>query len=436
MAVLPGSTTRSGPLGASTARAPDDARALRVVVMALFFTFGGVTSLNDVIIPKLRGLFALSHAQAMLVQSAFFLAYLIVSLPAAALARKIGYLRGAVAGLLLMLAGCLLFTPASASAQYGLFLLALFVLASGVAMVQIVANPLISRLGPPDTASSRLTFAQAFNALGTTIFPFFGARIMLGGLASTAQLQGPARDAWRVAETRAVVHAYLGLAAALAVVAGIVWANRHRLQRDTARSGALFSGFDLLRCPRFAFGAACIFAYVGAEVTIGSTIVNYLEQAQVLALDQRSAGQLIPLYWGGSLLGRFVGSAVLRFVSPGKALCANGCGAIALILISANSSGALAAYSLLAIGLMNSIMFPTIFSLACAGLGPRAADGSGLICIAIVGGAVLPPLAGGLADITGSLSLSLALPALCYALIASFGLCASGAMPGRASPGA
>jgi FHS family L-fucose permease-like MFS transporter len=404
-----------------------DAPGLRPFVMALFFIFGGITSLNDVLIPKLRELFTLSHEQAMFVQSAFFMAYFIVALPGAALVKRIGYMRGATVGLLLMLAGCLLFVPASASAQYPLFLGALFVLASGVTIVQIVANPLISLLGKPQTASSRLTFAQAFNSLGTTIFPYFGSLVILGSLAkiTARQLSGPALDAYRVAETRAVVHAYLGLALALAVVAGVVWLNRRRLTGERLGGGSLFSGFDLFRRPRFAFGAGCIFVYVGAEVTIGSMIVNYMQQAHVLALDEQSAGKLIPLYWGGALLGRFCGSALLRVISPGKLLAANACGAIALILISANSGGALAGYSLLAIGLMNSIMFPTIFSLACEGLGPRSADGSGVICMAIVGGAIIPPLAGRLADMTGSLDLALALPALCYALIAGFGLFAA-----------
>ena len=176
---------------------------------------------------------------------------------------------------------------------------------------------------------------------------------------------------------------------------------------------------------RFGFGSACIFLYVGAEVAIGSFIVNYLMQSSVLGLDEQSAGKLIPLYWGGALVGRFIGSGLLRVFSPGKVLTANAIGAIALIIISANSTGTVAGYSLLLIGLMNSIMFPTIFSLACEGLGPRTADGSGVICMAIVGGAVIPPLTGSLADLSGSLAMALTLPALCYAVIAAFGVFAS-----------
>ena len=401
-----------------------DAPELRVFVMALFFIFGGITSLNDVIIPKLKELFSLDHMQAMLVQSAFFAAYFTVSLPAAALVRRLGYMRGAVVGLLLMMLGCLLFVPVSAFPRFGLFLGALFVLASAITIVQVVANPLISLLGPPSTAHSRLTFAQAFNSLGTTVFPYFGAIIILGRLAhaNAAQLSGPALDAYRAAETHAVAQSYLGLAAALAIIAGAVWLHRNRLKGESHDGASVFSGFDLLKRARFAFGASAIFLYVGAEVAIGSLIVLYLEQSQVLGLDEQSAGKLIPLYWGGALAGRFVGSGVLRLTSPGKVLAFNALGAVALILISANAAGALAAYSLLAIGLMNSIMFPTIFSLASEGLGTRAAEGSGILCVAIVGGAVIPPLTGRIADLSGSLSVALALPALCYMIIAAFGL--------------
>jgi FHS family L-fucose permease-like MFS transporter len=196
--------------------------------------------------------------------------------------------------------------------------------------------------------------------------------------------------------------------------------------------GSIIASLDLLKQKRFGFGAACIFLYVGAEVAIGSFIVNYLMQSSVLGVDEQSAGKLIPLYWGGALVGRFLGSGLLRVLSPGKVLMANATGAIALIIISTNSSGAVAGYALLLVGLMNSIMFPTIFSLACEGLGPRTADGSGVICVAIVGGAVIPPLTGTLADLSGSLAIAFTLPALCYAVIAAFGLYATKPLRGEA----
>jgi MFS transporter, FHS family, L-fucose permease len=401
-----------------------DAPELRLFVMALFFIFGGITSLNDVMIPKLKELFTLNYTQAMSIQSAYFAAYFVISIPGAMLVKKIGYMRGAVVGLLTMMAGCLLFIPASASSTFGFFLFALFILASGVTIVQVVCNPLISLLGPSKTAHSRLTFAQAFNSLGTTVFPYFGAILILGSLAgiSASQLSGEALDFYRATESRVVVQTYLGLSVAIAIVAAVVWAGRNRLKGEQHDVGSALRSFDLLKRPRFAFGAACIFLYVGAEVAIGSIIVNYLMQPEVMGLADQAAGKLITLYWGGALIGRFVGSAALRFVSPGKALASVACGAIALILISTNSSGALSGYSLLAIGLMNSIMFPTIFSLACEDLGKRAADGSGVICMAIVGGAIVPLITGFLADISASLAFALVVPAVCYAAIASFGV--------------
>ncbi|MES2902554.1 MAG: sugar MFS transporter [Pseudomonadota bacterium] len=401
-----------------------DAPELRLFVMALFFIFGGITSLNDVIIPKLKELFTLNYTQAMLVQFCFFTAYLVIGIPGAQLVKKIGYMRGAVTGLLIMMVGCLMFIPASQTATYGLFLFALFVLASGVVIVQVVANPLISLLGPARTVHSRLTFAQAFNSLGTTIFPWVGAALILGGLAnmSAAQLSGAELDAYRTAETKAIVGTYIGLAVALAVVALAVFLFRNRLKGEKHEPSSPLDGFSLLKRPRFGLGALSIFLYVGAEVSIGSLIVNYLQQSRVMGLNEAAAGSLIAFYWGGAMIGRFIGSYFLRILSPGLILAGVAIGAIALILISINTTGAVAGYSLLAIGLMNSIMFPTIFSLASEGLGSRAADGSGIINIAIFGGAVIPLLTGMLADASGSLGIALLLPAACYALIAYFGM--------------
>lgn len=404
-----------------------DAPELRLFVMALFFIFGGITSLNDVIIPKLKELFTLNYTQAMLVQFCFFTAYAVIGIPGARLVKRIGYMRSAVAGLLTMMVGCLLFIPASQSAAYPLFLFALFVLASGVVIVQVVSNPLISLLGPAKTAHSRLTFAQAFNSLGTTIFPIAGSILILGSLASLSadQLSGAELDAYRTAESQAIVNGYLGLAVVLAIVAAVVWFFRNQLKGESHEASSGLGGVDLLKRPRFGFGALCIFLYVGAEVAIGSLIVNYLMQANVMGLQEQAAGKLIGIYWGGAMIGRFIGSALLRMVSPGKLLAGVSAGAIILIAVSTQTSGAVSGYSLLAIGLMNAIMFPTIFSLACEKLGPRAADGSGIINVAIFGGAVVPLLTGVIADVTGSLALSLALPAACYAIIAVFGIYAS-----------
>src|ERR1700692_4515196 len=396
---------------------------LQVFVYVLFFAFGGITSLNDVIIPKLKGLFTLTYGEVMLVQSAFFAAYFIISLPAAELVRRIGYMRSAVAGLLTMTVGCLLFIPASSHGLFGLFFVAFFVLASGITTVQVVANPLISILGPARTASSRLTFAQAFNSVGTTLFPYVGSSLILGSLATVdpATLSGAALDAFRGVETQVVVHTYLGLAIALVLLAAVVWLRRKSLIETPAEPTPILGAFNLLTRPRFAFGTLCIFLYVGGEVAIGSLIVSYLMQSSVLGVAAEEAGKHVPFYWGGAMVGRFIGAYVLRLFAPGQALACSAAAVIALLTFSALSSGPASGWALLSIGLFNSIMFPTIFTLASEGLGTRAAEGSGVICMAIVGGAIVPLVTGTAADLWG-LKLSLGVPAVCYFGILAFGL--------------
>jgi len=423
MALVPEAASSTDPHPSDNGGTHVDAPELRLFVMGLFFIFGGITSLNDVIIPKLKELFTLSFFEASLVQVWFFVAYAIIGIPGARLIKRIGYMRGAVVGLVTMIVGCLLFIPASQTAVFALFLFAYFVLASGVVLVQVVANPLISLLGPAKTAHSRLTFAQAFNSLGTTLFPYFGAILILGGLATVTadQLSGAELDAYRTAESQAIVHGYLGIAVALAVVAVAVWLFRNRLKGERHEASSLADGIALLKRRRFGLGALCIFLYVGAEVAIGSFLVNYLAQPHVLNLSDAEAGKLLSFYWGGALVGRFIGSGLLRVVSPGLLLAAVACGALALIGVSVSTTGTLSGYSLLAVGLMNAIMFPTIFSLACEKLGARAADGSGIINVAIAGGAVVPALYGMLADHVG-LGAALALPALCYAVIGGYGI--------------
>ncbi len=423
MAMAP-STSAAGDVGSGAGDAPQvDAPGLNYFVFALFFIFGGITSLNDVIIPKLKELFTLNFFEASLVQFWFFIAYAVVGIPGARLVKKLGYMRGAVAGLVTMMAGCLLFIPASQTAAFPMFLLAYFILATGVVLVQIVANPLISLLGPERTTHSRLTFAQAFNSAGTTLFPIVGAGIILGSIANVkaADLSGEALQTYRQTESAIITSTYIGLAIALALVAGAVWLSRNRLKGEKHEQTSLAEGLALLKRPRFGYGAASIFLYVGAEVAIGSFIINYLAQDQILGQPESVIGWMVSIYWFGALIGRFIGSAVLRFVSPGLTLATVAAGAITLILISANATGAVAGYSLLAVGLMNAIMFPTIFSLACEKLGPRAADGSGIINVAICGGAIIPPMFGALADAT-SLAFALVLPAACYAIIAGFGV--------------
>ncbi len=420
MALNPG----AGPTGTSPEPGGIDLPDLRLFVFALFFIFGGITSLNDILIPKLKGLFTLSYFEAMLVQSAFFAAYFVVSLPAAAVVQRIGYMRTASVGLLVMMAGCLLFIPASLTGSFAPFLAALFVLAAGVTTVQVVANPLISLLGPPATAHSRLTFAQAFNSLGTTLFPWAGATLILGSIATIAP-DASAADmaAHNAQETRVIWETYLGLAVALAAIAAMVWWRRNRLPHAPAVTPIL-AAFNLLGQLRFAMGTLGIFLYVGAEVAIGSLIVNYLMQADVLGLPEQQAGHLVAFYWGGALVGRFIGAAILRIARPGLVLAGAATMAILLLLVSGLTSSVVSGYALLAVGLANAIMFPTIFTLASEDLGTRQAEGSGIICMAIVGGAIIPPLTGLFADAAG-LRASLLLPAACYLYIGMFGVWAA-----------
>ncbi|NJC42118.1 FHS family L-fucose permease-like MFS transporter [Brevundimonas alba] len=405
----------------SDAAAPADVGTLQWFVFGLFFIFGGITSLNDVLIPKLKELFELNYFEAMLIQSAFFAAYFIVSLPAALLIRRTGYLRGAALGLLVMMGGCLLFLPAANTGQFPAFLAALFVLASGVTIVQVVANPLISMLGEAKSASSRLTFAQAFNSLGTTVFPYVGAIVILGTLATVdpSTLTGPALTAYRAQETQVITWAYLAIAAAIFVVAAVVWMNRRRLTEDHGPAVNVAQAFALLKRPRFAFGSLGIFVYVGAEVAVASIMVNYLMQADTLGLAARQAGELLVFYWGGAMVGRFIGAAVLRVVQPWIVLATVASGSILLLSLSALTGGTVSGVAILAVGLMNAIMFPTIFTLASVGLGKRAAEGSGIICMAIVGGALIPPLTGAVAD-ASTLRVALIVPIVCYAVIVAF----------------
>ena len=403
--------------GASDKGTAGAAGALVILVVSLFFIWGGATSLNDVLVPKLKGLFQLNYAQAMLIQFAFFTAYFVVSVPAGALVSRLGYGRGMVAGLLAMAAGCAIFFPAAATATYGLFLGALFVLAAGITILQVAANPLIARLGSERTASSRLTLAQAFNSLGTTIMPFIGARLILGTVGRGAS--APIDLAGRAREGAVIGHAYLGIAVVLALLAAVFWALRARLG-DASRAARLKGSLSLMTRPRLGFGVLAIFLYVGAEVTIGSVLVNFLMQSSTLGLDQQTAGERLSLYWGGAMVGRFIGSAVLRLASPGKVLAGAAVGAGALALVAAATHGSVAGWALIAVGLMNSIMFPTIFSLALEGLGARTPQGSGLLCMAIVGGAVVPVVGGMIADMAG-LAVALLAPVACYAAIAAYG---------------
>lgn len=386
-----------------------------VLLTSLFFMWGLITSLNDILIPHLKSAFDLSYVQAMLIQFCFFGAYFAISFPAGYLVEVVGYKRGIVIGLVVAACGCLLFYPAAGSHDYPLFLAALFVLASGITLLQVAANPYVAILGRPQTASSRLTLTQAFNSVGTTIGPYVGAQVILGG----AVLAGDATS---------VQKPYLGLAAVLLLIAAIIAASRlpqvvapvaptDRQPADTAPAAHQ----SVWHYRHLVLGAVAIFAYVGGEVSIGSFLVNAMGRPEVAGLPAAEAGQYLSLYWGGAMVGRFLGSALLARLPPGKLLAFNAGAVICLLALAMVVGGHAAMWALLAIGFFNSIMFPTIFTLAIDGLGHHAGEGSGVLCMAIVGGAILPLLQGVAADQIGVLG-SFVVPLLCYLAVVHYGL--------------
>jgi FHS family L-fucose permease-like MFS transporter len=393
------------------------------VVTAIFFMWGFLTCLNDILIPHLKAAFALTWVQAMLVQFTFFGAYFLMSLPAGRLVAAVGYKRGIVAGLAIAGVGALLFWPAAHAHVYGLFLGALFVLATGITVLQVAANPYVALLGPEETSSSRLTLAQSMNALGTTIAPLFGGLLILSAAPRTADelalLPHAEALAYRAAEAQSVQVPYFGLAVALFVLAVAIW--MFRLPTIPGVEGAAASGRgslrDALRHPNLRYGVLAIFFYVGAEVSIGSVLVNFLSMPGIgEGLSEQEATRYVSLYWGGALAGRLLGAALLTRLDPRRMLGVFAVIVIALLAVTMLGSGNLAKWSVVSIGLFNSIMFPTIFALAIARLGALTGQGSSLLVMAIVGGAVVPLAMGWLADNHG-LQLSFLLPMLCYLYI-------------------
>lgn len=422
--MTPISSTAPGAMAHSSA---DSHTRSLIILTVLFFMWGLLTSLNDVLIPHLKSIYTLSYTQAMLVQFCFFGAYFIVSVPAGGLIKRIGYQRGAVTGLVIAAAGCALFYPA-ANSGYGVFLFAFFVLASGITILQVAANPYVTVLGDPKTASSRLTLTQAFNSLGTTVGPLFGGMLILAGatvISSSDLAQMPAAEqaAYRAQEAATVQGPYLLLAAALAALAvffamarlpKINHADEPGTQVAGAASESLFAHRNLV------LGAVAIFLYVGAEVSIGSFLVSYLGESRIAGLAPATAAAYVSYYWGLAMVGRFIGFAVMRRVSPGKTLAFNASCAMALILTSILAQGQLAMWAILGVGLFNSIMFPTIFSMALHRLGKHTGQGSGILCMAIVGGALVPFGQGLVADSLG-IQWSFFVPLVCYGFILYFG---------------
>jgi FHS family L-fucose permease-like MFS transporter len=390
--------------------------------------WGGLTSLNDVLIPHLKGIFSLSYAQAMAVQLCFFGAYGLMSIPAGIFVKKIGFKTGIMVGLAGAALGCLMFYPAASARSYALFLFAFFVLATGIVVLQVAANPFVAVLGKPETASSRLTLTQAFNSLATWAFPTFIGPIILAvaGL-SAAELANMTPAARQAQEAQAVQLPYVGLALALALLSVVVW--RSKLPKidtasttDAGAAGALPDRGSAWGYRHLVLGAVGIFVYVGAEVAIGSLLVSYFKEPYTLGLAEDKGSKLMARYWLCAMIGRFIGSLVtLRMFKAGKVLAAHAVLASLLVVTSVLTTGWTAVGTIIAVGLLNSVMFPAIFTLAIEGLGRHTEQGSGILCAAIVGGAVIPWLQGVLADSAG-LHISFVLPAVCYIYIAWYGL--------------
>ncbi|AWL11388.1 Glucose/galactose transporter [Saliniradius amylolyticus] len=387
-----------------------------VALTALFFMWGAITSLNDVLIPHLKSVFSLTYTKAMLVQFCFFGAYFLISIPAGKLIKKVGFQYGISIGLVISALGALLFVPSAWMELYWLFLGALFVLAAGVTILQVTANPLMALIGDPKNASSRLTLAQGFNSLGTTVAPIIGGWLLFS---DHIELEGAK------AAVETVIPPYLGLAA-VAFLLGMLFlkltlpvpdANEADVPvaPDSSDAERLWHHRHLI------LGALGIFVYVGAEVAIGSFLVNYLGESYIAGMPESTAANYIAFYWGGAMVGRFIGALLMRHIPARLLLAFCSFCSIALIVTSVASSGSVAMWTILAVGLCNSIMFPTIFSLALKGLGKSTSQGSGLLCLAIVGGAIVPVFQGMLADSIG-LQLSFLLPALCYVYIGFYGL--------------
>ena len=378
----------------------------------LFFIWGFITALNDILIPHLKAAFDLNYLQAMLVQFCFFGAYFIISPIAGKLITKCGYLKGIIIGLITIACGCCLFYPAAEIGAYGVFLAGLFVLASGITILQVSANPYVASLGSENTAASRLSLAQAINSLGHTLGPIFGSALIFGAVASA-----------EVIDAKSVQLPYLLLAGVTILIAvGFKFLHLPTIasisqtsDNSNSDTGSIWQQKPLL------LGALAIFLYVGAEVSIGSFLVNYFTQTHIASLTEKQAGDMVSYYWGAAMIGRFVGAYLTRIIKPSYVLAINSLCAMTLLAITMSSSGDVAMWTVIAVGFFNSIMFPTIFTLAIKGLGPLTSKGSGLLCQAIVGGAIIPLIQGYVADIS-SVQVSFIVPALSYVYICSYAI--------------
>ncbi|MEN8703274.1 MAG: sugar MFS transporter [Polaribacter sp.] len=418
-----------------------------VFLTTLFFLWGFITVLVDSLVPRLKDVFEMSYAKTVLVQFAFFVAFFVFSLPAGAILAKIGYKKGIVFGLLTMALGCILFYPAAEYRLFTVFLIGYFTLAGGITVLQVAANPYVALLGTEDGASSRLNLSQAFNSLGTTIAPVIGALFLLSDSVKTsseiALLSEVEKSNYYIAEAATVQTPFLMISLFIVGLALVfLFIKLPTVMQESPKGGYL----TLLKNKALLMGALGIFVYVGAEVAIGSFLVNYFSDERLAAIvsqnetmmsiantiasvfnksfseaDPKSLlGVFVIFYWGGAMVGRFIGAYLTRILAPGKVLAVFAMLAVTMILISINTTGLLSMWSILSVGLFNSIMFPTIFTLSLEGLGDLKAQASGLLCMAIVGGAIIPFAFGSLIDNFG-FKIAFILSILCYGYILFYG---------------
>jgi FHS family L-fucose permease-like MFS transporter len=421
-----GVTTTTG--GTQFGAQKTDVRAMSIATM-LFFMWGFLTCLNDILIPHLKGIFELNYAQAMLVQFCFFSSYFIFALPSGKLVEWRGYKGTMVIGLLVMAVGAFLFLPASTAASFGLFLSALVILAAGITSLQVAANPYVAHLGPPETSAARLNLSQAFNSLGTAVAPIFGGALILSTTQVTPEklksFSAAALQAYRAEQASSVRLPYVGIGLTLVLLAialALVKLPQMDFTRDI-RPGELdssASGDTIWKHPVLLAAAVGIFVYVGAEVSIGSFLVNYFGLPNIGALPEQSAAKYVAVYWTGAMIGRFIGSGLLTKFRTSTVLGSAAVVAFLLVVMSILTHGHTAMWSILAVGLFNSVMFPSIFTVGLTGLGPLTSKGSSLMVAAIVGGALIPLAEGHLADAIG-VQHAFVIPAVCYIYIALFG---------------
>jgi MFS transporter, FHS family, L-fucose permease len=403
--------------------------AALATVTTLFFMWGFLTCLNDILVPHLKSIFDLNYTRVMLIQFAFFGAYFIFSIPSAKIVDSIGYQRSMVVGLLTMGVGAFLFVPAASVPSYPLFLGALIVLAAGITCLQVAANPYVTVLGKPETASSRLNLTQAFNSLGTFLAPFFGGLFILTAARKIEEIRALSPvdlQAYRLHEAATVKTPYVGLGITLVLLAIAIGRFKlPKIEHAQHQHGEKVND-SVWKHPNLVFGAIAIFVYVGAEVSIGSFLVNYFSQPEIGGLTEKVAASFVAFYWGGAMIGRFIGSALLQKVKTGTLLSICAICAAFLVMLSMLTSGHFAMYSIILVGFFNSIMFPSIFTLGVAELGPLTGDASGLLIMAIVGGAIIPVAQGWFADRIG-IHHAFFLPVICYLYILFFAL--SGSKP-------